>query len=100
MKQEKIRKKQLVEQREARRVKNTIRKDKRIAKKPEQLTGIITTQPVKEVKAVAPKEEAPKKVAASAKKETAQPSPLLPRRSEPEMRTKIHSVTLLVHLGF
>ena len=97
MKQEKIRKKQLVEQREARRVKNTIRKDKRIAKKPEQLTGIITTQ---EVKAVAPKEEAPKKVAASAKKETAQPSPLLPRRSEPEMRTKIHSVTLLVHLGF
>jgi large subunit ribosomal protein L19e len=39
MKQEKIREKQLAEQREARRAKNTIKKEKRIAKKLEQMGG-------------------------------------------------------------
>ena len=81
MKQEKIREKQLAEQREARRAKNTIRKDKRVAKKLEQLTGIITTQPAKEVKAVAPKEEAPKK-AAPAKKEAAPAKAAAPKEDK------------------
>lgn len=40
MKQEKIREKQLEEQKEARRLKNTVRKEKRIAKKLEQLGGV------------------------------------------------------------
>ena len=61
MKQEKIREKQLAEQREARRAKNTVRKDKRIAKKLEQLTGGQAAPAKKEEKPVAvPKEEAPK----------------------------------------
>ena len=62
MKQEKIREKQLAEQREARRQKNTIKKDKRIAKKLEQLGGA----PVK--KQVEAAEAAPKKEAKDAKK--------------------------------
>jgi large subunit ribosomal protein L19e len=81
MKQEKIREKQLAEQREARRAKNTVRKEKRVAKKLEQLGG-ITAAPAKEDKkpAAAPKEEkaAPKKdakPAAPPKKEEAKPAP-------------------------
>jgi len=85
MKQEKIREKQLAEQREARRAKNTARKEKRNAKKLEQLGGAPTAAPVmkeekpvaapkKEEKPAAPKKEekpAPKKEAAPAKKEAA-----------------------------
>lgn len=85
MKQEKIREKQLAEQREARRAKNTIRKDKRNAKKLEQLGGAPVAAPVKneekpvaapkkeEKPAAAKKEEKPaaKKEAAPAKKEAA-----------------------------
>jgi len=71
MKQEKIREKQLAEQREARRAKNTVRKEKRIAKKLEQLGGGAAA-PAKEEKPVAaPKKEA----AAPAKKETKPAAP-------------------------
>jgi len=63
MKQEQIREKQLAEQRDARRAKNTARKEKRVAKKLEQMGGAVA-QPVaakKEEKPVAaPKEEAAK----------------------------------------
>lgn len=67
MKQEKIREKQLAEQREARRLKNVVRKEKRIAKKLEQLGGgkkveEKAAQPAP--KQEAPKQEAPKKQAA------------------------------------
>jgi large subunit ribosomal protein L19e len=61
MKQEKIREKQLAEQREARRLKNVVRKEKRIAKKLEQITGVKKVE--KEVAQPAPKQEAPKKEA-------------------------------------
>ena len=87
MKQEKIREKQLAEQREARRAKNTVRKEKRVAKKLEQLTGVAVAKEEKKP-AAAPKEEAkpaPKKAAAPAKeqkkpaaapkKEEAKPAP-------------------------
>ena len=67
MKQEKIREKQLLEQREARRAKNNIRKEKRIAKKLEQLGG-----PKREVKEVA---EAPKKEEAQKKEDPKKASP-------------------------
>ena len=83
MKQEKIREKQLAEQREARRAKNNIRKDKRIAKKLEQLTGVVTTQPAKEVKPVVAKEEAPKK---EAKKETKAAAPAKPAAPKEEKK--------------
>lgn len=57
MKQEKVREKQLAEQREARRLKNVHRKEKRVAKKLEQMGGgakkVEKEQPAK-------KEEAPK----------------------------------------
>jgi len=74
MKQEKIREKQLAEQREARRAKNTIRKEKRVAKKLEQLTGATKATPAPEKKAEAPAKAAPakkeeaKKVSEPAKK--------------------------------
>jgi large subunit ribosomal protein L19e len=71
MKQEKIREKQLAEQREARRAKNNVRKEKRVAKKLEQLTGVAVAKEEKKP-AAAPKEEAkpaPKKAAAPAKEE-------------------------------
>lgn len=67
MKQEKIREKQLVEQKEARRAKNAVRKEKRVAKKQELLTG------KKEVKEpVAPKED--KKAKAGKKDQAAKNS--------------------------
>ena len=92
MKQEKIREKQLAEQREARRAKNTVRKEKRVAKKLEQLGGVTAAAPKEEKKpAAAPKEEAKpapkkdakaaapakeeKKPAAAPKKEEAKPAP-------------------------
>jgi large subunit ribosomal protein L19e len=89
MKQEKIREKQLAEQREARRAKNTARKEKRVAKKLEQLGGVSAAPakeekkpaapakeaaPKKEAKAAAPAKEE-KKPAAPAKKEEAKPAP-------------------------
>lgn len=90
MKQEKIREKQLTEQREARRAKNTARKDKRVAKKLEQLGGVVAAAPKEEAKpapakevkaAAAPKKEAAKaapaketKPAAAPKKEEAKPA--------------------------
>ena len=76
MKQEKIREKQLVEQREARRAKNNVRKEKRVAKKLEQLGGVVA--PKKEEKPVAPKEEkpvAPKKEAKAAPAKKEAPAP-------------------------
>ena len=63
IKQEKIREKQLAEQREARRAKNTVRKEKRVAKKLEQMGQAPK-------RAEAPKEEAPKEVAAPKKPTT------------------------------
>jgi large subunit ribosomal protein L19e len=79
MKQEKIREKQLAEQREARRAKNNIRKEKRIAKKQEQLS--VGQAPAKEEKkpVAAPKEEAPKD--AGKKKEQQKPAPAAPAKS-------------------
>ncbi|TNV77164.1 hypothetical protein FGO68_gene5900 [Halteria grandinella] len=74
LKQEKIREKQLAEQREARRAKNTVRKEKRIAKKLEQLGGGAAA-PKEEKPAAAPKKEA----AAPAKKET---KPAAPAKEE------------------
>jgi large subunit ribosomal protein L19e len=89
MKQEKIREKQLAEQREARRAKNTARKDKRVAKKLEQLGGVVAAPkeeakpaPAKESKpAAAPKKDAAKaapaketKPAAAPKKDEAKPA--------------------------
>lgn len=72
MKQEKIREKQLAEQREARRLKNVVRKEKRVAKKLEQLGGgkKAEEKPVQAApKQEAPKQEAPKKQAAQKKAE-------------------------------
>jgi hypothetical protein len=65
MKQEKIREKQLADQREARRQKNAIKKEKRVNKKLEQM-GLLKREP-KDV--AAKKEEAP------AAKEAAKKSP-------------------------
>jgi large subunit ribosomal protein L19e len=76
MKQEKIREKQLAEQRDARRAKNTARKEKRVAKKIEQLTGVHT---VKEPVAAPKKEE--KKPAAAPKKEEKKPA-AAPKKEE------------------
>ena len=50
MKQEKIREKQLADQREARRQKNAIRKEKRVNKKLEQM-GLLKREDKKEVAA-------------------------------------------------
>lgn len=72
MKQEKIREKQLAEQREARRAKNTARKDKRVAKKLEQLGGVVAAAPKEEAKPVPAKEA---KAAAAPKKEAAKAAP-------------------------
>jgi len=91
MKQEKIREKQLAEQREARRAKNTIRKEKRVAKKLEQLTGAVTAKPaapVKEEKNVAPAKEAKPAPAkkddkkAAPAKEAAKPAPAKPAKED------------------
>lgn len=76
MKQEKIREKQLAEQREARRAKNTVRKEKRIAKKLEQMG-----QAPKKAEAPAPKEEAPKEVAKKA-------APKKAEKAAPKQETK------------
>ena len=66
MKQEKIREKQLAEQREARRAKNTIKKEKRVAKKLLSLGAQGAKQeaaPAKEAPKAAPAKEAPKAAA-------------------------------------
>lgn len=54
MKQEKIREKQLAEQREARRQKNVVRKEKRINKKLEQLGGVAKKAPTDQKEAAQP----------------------------------------------
>lgn len=72
MKQEKIREKQLEEQREARRQKNVVKKEKRVNKKLEQMGLKQKADPAaagKDAAPVAKKEEAPvKKDAAESKK--------------------------------
>ena len=60
MKQEKIREKQLADQREARRQKNAIRKEKRVNKKLEQL-GVIKKDDKKDAAAGKKDEAAPAK---------------------------------------
>ena len=85
LKQEKIREKQLAEQREARRAKNTIRKEKRVAKKLEQLTGAVTAKPaapVKEEKKAAPAKPAKDEKKAAPAKEAAKPAPAKPVKDE------------------
>lgn len=85
MKQEKIREKQLAEQREARRAKNTIRKEKRVAKKLEQLTGAVTAKPaapVKEEKKPAPAKPAKEEKKPAPAKEAAKPAPAKPAKDE------------------
>ena len=85
LKQEKIREKQLAEQREARRAKNTIRKEKRVAKKLEQLTGAVTAKPaapVKEEKKAAPAKPAKDEKKAAPAKEAAKPAPAKPAKDE------------------
>jgi len=68
MKQEKIREKQLAEQREARRVKNVVKKEKRVNKKLEQMGQLKKADPAvasKDAPVAAKKEEAaPQKEAA------------------------------------
>lgn len=91
MKQEKIREKQLAEQREARRLKNVVKKEKRVQKKLDQLAGVVTKKvedkpaaPTKTEKAAAkaapakqekpkeqPKQAAPAKAPAQEKKAAA-----------------------------
>lgn len=86
MKQEKIREKQLAEQRDARRAKNTIRKEKRVAKKLEQLGGgVHVAAPAKEEKPVAaPKAAAPKKDAkAAAPKKEVKPAAVPKKEAAP-----------------
>jgi hypothetical protein len=85
MKQEKIREKQLTEQRDARRAKNNIRKEKRVAKKIEQLTG-VQSAPAKEQVAAPKKEE--KKPAAAPKKEEKKPAKAAAAPSKPAAPAK------------
>jgi large subunit ribosomal protein L19e len=80
MKQEQIREKQLAEQRDARRAKNTLRKEKRVAKKLVQLGQPAQAAKVEE-KPVAPKEAAPAKDAGK-KKAPEQKAPAKPAKEE------------------
>jgi len=87
MKQEKIREKQLAEQREARRAKNNIRKEKRVAKKLEQMTGAVTAKPAApekkaEAPKAAPKKAEPAKPAAPEKKAEAPKKVEAPKKAE------------------
>lgn len=81
MKQEKIREKQLAEQREARRQKNAVKKEKRIAKKLEQLGGAPRKQEgeqapaAKQEKPQAEKKAAPKQEAKAKPQEQAKQAP-------------------------
>ena len=77
MKQEKIREKQLAEQRDARRIKNVARKEKRVNKKLEQM-GLIKRAD-KEEKA-APKKAAARKPAAKSTAKKAAPKKAAPRK--------------------
>jgi large subunit ribosomal protein L19e len=81
MKQEKIREKQLAEQRDARRAKNTARKEKRVAKKLEQLTGQAAA-PVKEEKKPAAPAKEEKKAAAKPAKDEKKAAPAKPAKEE------------------
>lgn len=71
MKQEKIREKQLAEQREARRLKNVVKKEKRVQKKLDQLSGNVTKKVEDKPVQAAPakQEKAPAQKAAPAKQE-------------------------------
>jgi large subunit ribosomal protein L19e len=64
MKQEKIREKQLAEQREARRVKNVVKKEKRVNKKLEQMGQLKKADPVEKAPVAKKEEAAPQKEAA------------------------------------
>lgn len=81
MKQEKIREKQLAEQREARRLKNVVKKEKRVAKKLEQLTGV---RKVEQPAQAAKKEE----VAKETKKAPAQKAPAAAPKKEEKPAAK------------
>lgn len=81
MKQEQIREKQLAEQRDARRAKNTARKEKRVAKKLEQLGQPAYVAKVEE-KPVAPKEVAPAKDAGKKKAPEQKAAPAKPAAKE------------------
>jgi large subunit ribosomal protein L19e len=92
MKQEKIREKQLEEQKEARRLKNTVRKEKRIAKKLEQLGGVavkkVEDKPVAAPEAVAPKQEAKKAADKKGAKEQPKAAPKDQKKAAPAKDTK------------
>lgn len=85
MKQEKIREKQLAEQREARRLKNVVKKEKRVAKKLEQLGGAPRKVEEKPAAQAAPakQEKAPAQKAAPAKQE---PKKEQPKQSAPAQK--------------
>lgn len=80
MKQEKIREKQLAEQREARRAKNTIRKDKRVQKKLEQL-GQAPKRAEVPAKEEAPAKEAKKAAASKDAKQAAATGKPVPKEA-------------------
>lgn len=82
MKQEKVREKQLAEQREARRLKNVVRKEKRVAKKLEQLGGGAKKVEDKPAAQAAPKQEAPKKEAPKDDKSKAAPKKTAEKKPE------------------
>ena len=82
MKQEKIREKQLAEQRDARRAKNTARKEKRVAKKLEQLTGQVAAPAKEEKKPAAPAKEEKKPAPAKPAKDEKKAAPAKPAKEE------------------
>lgn len=88
MKQEKIREKQLEEQKEARRLKNTVRKEKRIAKKLEQLGGVATKKVEDKPVETAPKQEAAKKTTKAADKQGEQQKPAATKEKKPAAPAK------------
>ena len=85
MKQEKIREKQLAEQREARRLKNVVKKEKRVQKKIEQMTGVRKVeQPVQAAK----KEEAPKETKKAQKAPVPAPKKEEKPAAKPQQKTE------------
>ena len=84
MKQEKIREKQLAEQREARRLKNVVKKEKRVQKKIEQMTGVRKVEPVQAAK----KEEAPKETKKAQKAPVPAPKKEEKPAAKPQQKTE------------
>lgn len=82
MKQEKIREKQLAEQKEARRLKNVLKKEKRVNKKLESMGVKKVAEPAKEVAAPKKEEPAPK----DAKKSPAKKAEPAPKKEEPKQQ--------------